>query len=187
MPFSFRRLEIPDLVLVTAQRFCDERGWFAETHRRSVLAAEGIPEFVQDNRSWSRQGVLRGMHYQVPPAAQGKLVSVAVGEIYDVAVDVRLSSPTFGRWVGCELSAETLTMLYVPPGFAHGFCVLSSTALVAYKLTAEYAPEDERGIRWDDSDLGISWPIQNPYVSERDRDLPTLRDARPDLPVDGWQ
>jgi dTDP-4-dehydrorhamnose 3,5-epimerase len=130
---------------------------------------------VQDNCSHSVRGVLRGLHYQKQPAAQGKLVSLAAGEIFDVAVDIRKGSPDFGRWIGVRLVVGSL--MYIPPGFAHGFCVLSEAATVLYKTTAEYAPELDRGIAWNDPVIGIEWPIKDPLLSDKDRQLPTLAEA----------
>jgi dTDP-4-dehydrorhamnose 3,5-epimerase len=179
VPFNFRRLTIPDVILIETQRFRDERGSFLESFKQSAFAAQGITgPFVQDNTSHSRQGVLRGLHYQNPPAAQGKLIFVVRGEIFDVAVDIRRGSPTFGRCEAVTLSAESAEqMLYVPAGFAHGFLVLSDEATVLYKTTTEYAPEHERGIRWDDPTLHIDWPIPFPTLNPRDAGLPLLADA----------
>jgi dTDP-4-dehydrorhamnose 3,5-epimerase len=190
MPFQFMRLEIPDLILIEPQIFTDERGFFMEAYKHSEFAAFGIKErFVQDNHSRSQKGVLRGLHYQNPPKAQGKLIRVVVGEVFDVAVDIRSArgiarqgniprakgSPTYGKWVGVTLSAENKYMLYIPPGFAHGFCVLSEVAEVLYKTTEEYAPECEAGIIWNDPEIGIEWPIERPIVSPKDAALPPLR------------
>ncbi|MDR7417225.1 MAG: dTDP-4-dehydrorhamnose 3,5-epimerase [Armatimonadota bacterium] len=179
MPFVFLPLEIPDVVLIRARAFPDARGFFLETYRRSEFERHGIPvTFVQDNFSRSvRRGILRGLHYQKAPRAQGKLVMVLRGAIYDVAVDIRRGSPTYGRWVAVTLSEQEHTMLYVPPGFAHGFCVLSEGADVLYKCTEEYDPALDRGIRWDDPDLGIPWPVKDPLLSEKDRAWPPLREA----------
>jgi dTDP-4-dehydrorhamnose 3,5-epimerase len=178
MPFQFQRLEIPDIILVEARSAKDERGYFMETYKQSTFAANGIPEvFVQDNHSHSLRGVLRGLHYQKHPRAQGKLVMVLRGEIFDVAVDIRRGSPTFGKWVGRVLSSDNWHMLYIPVGFAHGFCVLCDVADVVYKVTDEYAPDCERGIVWNDPALGIQWPIAQPSVSARDAALPLLQDA----------
>jgi dTDP-4-dehydrorhamnose 3,5-epimerase len=185
MPFSFKRLEIEDVVLVEAKAFGDERGFFMETYKRSEFQAVGIPPFVQDNFSHSTRGVLRGLHYQLAPAAQGKLVSVVHGEIFDVAVDVRQDSPSFGQWVAEVLSAADHRMLYVPAGFAHGFCVLSDEADVLYKVTHEYSPENDRGVRWDDPDLGIEWPISEPILSLKDAAQPYLQDADIDFVYHG--
>lgn len=178
MPFTFTRLAIADVVLVEAQAFADDRGYFVETYKCSVFAANGIREaFVQDNSSHSRRGVLRGLHYQKDPAAQGKLVSVSRGEIFDVAVDLRKGSPTYGQWVGELLSSANHRLLYVPAGFAHGFCTLSDEADVTYKVTSEYAPSADRGIRWDDGAVGVRWPIRQPILSPKDAALPSLGDA----------
>jgi dTDP-4-dehydrorhamnose 3,5-epimerase len=178
MPFSFSRLEIPEVVLVAAKAFPDIRGAFLETYKLSDFAAHGLTrQFVQDNFSWSCRGALRGLHYQKDPAAQGKLVFVAHGEIFDVAVDIRRGSPTFGRWVSRQLSADRRELLYVPEGFAHGFCVLSEQAGVFYKVTCEYAPACDRGIRWDDPDLAIDWPVRQPVLSPKDAAQPLLKDA----------
>jgi dTDP-4-dehydrorhamnose 3,5-epimerase len=178
VPFTFQRLEIPEVVLIEPKVFQDGRGFFMETYKFSDFAAFGITaRFVQDNHSRSKKGVLRGLHYQNPPKAQGKLVRVVAGEIFDVAVDIRKGSPTYGRWVGERLSAENKRMLYIPPGFAHGFCVLNEEAEVVYKVTEEYAPEHEAGIIWNDPDIGISWPIANPIISEKDAALPCLKEA----------
>ena len=178
MPFRFQRLEIPDVILVSAKRFVDDRGYFLESYKQSEFADNGIPwAFVQDNRSHSTRQVLRGLHYQIQPRAQGKLVAVLSGEIFDVAVDIRQGSPTFGHWVGATLSADRFNMLYAPVGFAHGFCVLSEQADVLYKVTAEYAADLDRGIRWNDPQIGIDWPIADPILSEKDAALPLLHDA----------
>lgn len=178
MPFRFTRLAIPEVILVEAQSFGDHRGFFMETYKRSAFEANGIPElFVQDNFSHSVQGVLRGLHYQKHPHAQGKLVMALHGTIFDVAVDIRMGSPTYGQWVGTELSAQNCRMLYIPEGFAHGFCVLSETATFTYKVTSEYASEADRGIRWDDPAIGIDWPIAEPLLSAKDAQLPLLREA----------
>ncbi|WP_369425121.1 dTDP-4-dehydrorhamnose 3,5-epimerase [Methanothrix sp.] len=178
MPFSFRRLEIPDVVMIEPRVFRDERGFFMESYKHSEFAAFGIKErFVQDNHSRSKKGVLRGLHYQNPPRAQGKLVRAVSGEIFDVAVDIRKGSPTYGRWVGVNLSEENMRMLYIPAGFAHGFLTLSDVADVMYKTTDEYSPEHEAGIIWNDPEIGIKWPLDEPVLSPRDARWPGLRDA----------
>ena len=178
MPFQFHPLAIPDVILVEPQRFGDSRGFFMETYQFETFAANGItPRFVQDNHSRSARGVLRGLHYQKEPVAQGKLLKVVIGEIFDVAVDIRRGSPTFGQWVGEILSAENGRLLYVPPGFAHGFCVLSETADLIYKTTNYYHPESEKGILWNDPQIGVAWPIVEPLLSARDQSLPTLAEA----------
>lgn len=182
MPFRFQRQELADVILIEPIAFGDERGLFMETYKASDFAVAGIPDhFVQDNHSRSTQGVLRGLHYQKKSSAQGKLVRAATGEIFDVAVDIRRQSPTFGRWVGVRLSAANRLMLYIPPGFAHGFCVLSDTADIIYRATAEYDPAHERGIIWNDPDLSIVWPVRQPLLSPRDAQLPALRVADNDF------
>jgi len=157
------------VLLIEPRVFGDARGFFQETWQQARYAEAGIAaDFVQDNLSLSRRGVLRGLHFQ-QPNPQGKLVYVLQGEVYDVAVDLRLGSPSFGRAEGFRLSAETHHQLYIPPGFAHGFCVLSETVLFAYKCTALYDPSCEVTLRWDDPDLGIDWPITAPELSDKDR------------------
>ena len=178
---------IPDVVRIVPRVFGDNRGFFLETYRQDVFeAACGQVNFVQDNHSGSRQGTLRGLHYQLHQA-QGKLVRAVAGEIFDVAVDIRQSSPTFGQWVGARLSAENKHQLWVPAGFAHGFYVLSAWAEVFYKASSYYAPEWERGIRWDDPAIGIAWPLAEggtPLLSEKDQRNPSLAEAET-YPV-GW-
>ena len=176
MSFSFSSLEIPDVKLVIPKNYPDERGYFLESYKESEFSANEInAKFVQDNVSFSTKGVLRGLHYQIKPKEQAKLVSVISGEIFDVAVDIRKDSTTYGKWVGQILSEKNHKMLYIPEGFAHGFCTLSDTANVLYKVTNEYSPENERGIIWNDPNVSISWPIKNLIVSEKDKILPTLQ------------
>jgi len=183
MAFSFSRTAIPEVVVIDPQVFGDERGFFMETYKRSEFAAEGISEtFVQGNHSKSLKGTLRGLHYQKEPKAQGKLVRALAGDIYDVVVDIRRGSPTYGRWVAVSLSSANRLMLYVPPGFAHGFCVVSDEAEISYMTTEEYAPALEAGVIWNDPDLGIAWPIVNPQLSDRDRRWPCLKDADNNFP-----
>jgi dTDP-4-dehydrorhamnose 3,5-epimerase len=178
MPFEFEKLEIPGLVLIRPRVFEDPRGYFQETYKQSDFSANGIDQvFVQDNLSSSTRDVLRGLHYQLPPSAQGKLVSVVRGKAWDVAVDIRKHSPHYMQWEGVELSEENRLMFYIPPGFAHGFVALSEVVHFSYKCTAEFDPGSERGIRWDDPRLNIRWPVANPLVSDRDRELPLLRGA----------
>jgi dTDP-4-dehydrorhamnose 3,5-epimerase len=178
MPFKFSRLEIPEIILIEAKQFPDERGYFAETYKRSDFMAAGVPElFIQDNFSSSKRGAIRGLHYQKEPMAQGKLVMVCYGEIYDVAVDIRHGSPTFGHWVGEKLTTINGMMLYIPPGFAHGFSVLSAEAVVSYKVTKEYAAALDRGIVWNDPDIDIPWHVEAPLLSPKDAALPRLREA----------
>lgn len=177
---EFIKTKIADVVLIEPKVFGDHRGFFMETWHEQVFADAGIlARFVQDNHSRSTQGILRGLHYQIRQP-QGKLVRVISGEVYDVAVDIRRSSSTFGQWVGEVLSAENRRMLWVPPGFAHGFYVMSEAAEFVYKCTDFYAPEHERSIRWDDPALGIDWPLvagQTPTLSDKDANAPLLGDA----------
>ncbi len=164
--------QIPEALVIEPKVFSDERGVFYESYNERVFReATGIEvQFVQDNHSRSAQGVLRGLHYQLPPAAQGKLVRCVVGEVFDVAVDIRRRSPTCGQWVGIHLSADNKRLFWVPPGFAHGFLVLSEVADVLYKTTHDYAPHYDRTIRWDDPDLAIAWPSSAiPLLSDKDR------------------
>ncbi len=176
MPFdTFTRLKIPEVLLIEPRVFGDERGFFLETYRRSDFERAGLPEaFVQSNHSHSSHGVLRGLHYQKEPYAQGKLVMAIRGEIFDVAVDLRRGSPTYGQWVGEVLSATNHRLLYVPPGFAHGFCVLSPEADVLYQVTAEYSAAHDRGLRWNDPTVAIAWPIADPLLSAKDAAQPLL-------------
>lgn len=178
MSFTFQALEIPGLVLVRPTRRQDARGFFVETYRASPFQEAGIgASFVQDNLARSAAGVLRGLHYQLPPRAQGKLVQVVRGEVFDVAVDLRKGAPTYGTWAGHTLSEASGEMLWIPPGFAHGYLVLGQGADVAYKVTAEYDPALDRGIRWDDPRVGIEWPTEDPVLSTKDRALPLLSGA----------
>jgi len=167
-----KRLAIPEVVLFTPKVFGDDRGFFFESYSaRAFQEATGLqPDFLQDNHSRSTRGVLRGLHYQLPPHAQGKLVRVVQGTVFDVAVDIRKSSPTFGQWVGEILSADNKHQLWIPPGFAHGFITLSETAEFLYKTTAFYAPECERCIAWNDPEIGIEWPFEGtPSLSGKDQ------------------
>ncbi len=165
---------LPGVAILEPKVFGDARGYFMETFNRDRYRAAGLPaHFAQDNISFSRRGVLRGLHFQ-NPHPQGKLVYVLEGEVFDVAADVRIGSPTFGRWVGVTLSAENKRQFYVPPGYAHGFCVTGETAVFAYKCTEVYHPEAERTIRWNDPQIGVHWPIANPTVSDRDTQAPLL-------------
>lgn len=178
MAFSFKRLEIPDIILVEPQSFSDNRGFFYESFKESDFISNGIStNFVQDNFSYSVYGVLRGLHYQKNPKAQAKLVTVLQGKIFDVALDIRKNSHTFGDWIGVILSADEHKSIYIPEGFAHGFCVLSDYADVLYKVNNEYSPEYEKGIIWNDSKINISWPIKNPIISNKDNELPTLENS----------
>jgi len=172
---------IPGVVIIEPRVFGDPRGWFSESWQQQRYQEAGIPgPFVQDNQSFSGHGILRGLHCQ-HPFAQGKLVQVLIGEVFDVAVDIRRGSPSFGRWVGVHLSGDNHRQFWVPPGFAHGFVVLSETALFTYKCTDYYHPETEFSIRWDDPDIGIDWPLAtSPSLSAKDAAAPLLRD----LPTD---
>ena len=175
---TFVATEIPGVVLVEPKIHGDERGFFLETYHTERYREAGIAAaFVQDNHSYSRRGILRGLHGQ-SPHAQGKLVRVIEGEIYDVAVDVRRGSPTYGRWVGFQLSAKNYRQLYVPPGLVHGFCVTSEGAQVEYKCTEFYHPEAEFSVAWNDPELGIDWPVRDPILSGKDRSAPRLRDVQ---------
>ena len=172
--------EVPGLLILEPKLFGDERGFFMESYNRKRFAeaANADPDFVQDNHSRSSRGVLRGLHYQLPPAGQGKLVRVIAGEIFDVAVDVRRSSPTFRRWVGVRLSAENRRQLWVPAGFAHGFLTVSDVAEVIYKASAYYEPELERSIVWNDPELAIDWPLEGePILAGKDAAAPSLGQA----------
>lgn len=172
---------LPGVFVIEPKLFGDKRGFFLETFRANVFEEHGIPtQFVQDNHSRSTRGVLRGLHYQLVQP-QGKFVRVATGSVFDVAVDVRQGSPNFGQWFGAELNEDNMKMMYVPPGFAHGFVVLSETADFIYKCTDYYHPDSEQGIAWDDPDIGIEWPISDVMLSEKDKLNPRLQDQNPDL------
>ena len=177
MPFTFESQSLPGVVVVRPRVFPDDRGVFLETYKASELRAYGLPEeFVQDNLSVSRQGVLRGLHFQRPPKAQGKLVRALSGSIWDVAVDLRRDSATYLRWLGLTLDAAEHTMLYIPPGFAHGFVARTEGATVFYKCTEEYDPLRDAGIRWDDPRIAIQWPVGSPILSAKDAALPLVND-----------
>jgi dTDP-4-dehydrorhamnose 3,5-epimerase len=175
---EFQRLAIPDVMLIKPKVFGDARGWFFESWEARKFASVGLDvDFVQDNYSRSVKDTLRGLHYQIRQP-QGKLVRVTQGEVFDVAVDIRKSSPTFGKWVGTILSGENKDQLWVPPGFAHGFYVLSQSAEFFYKCSDFYAPEHERTLRWDDPALGIVWPLKGtPLLSPKDQQGKLLADA----------
>ncbi|MDY6935025.1 MAG: dTDP-4-dehydrorhamnose 3,5-epimerase [Spirochaetota bacterium] len=178
MPFNFTTLEIEGLILVEARVFSDERGFFLESYKESDFISNGIThDFVQDNHSLSKKGVIRGLHYQLNPKAQGKLVRVMTGAVWDVAVDIRKDSATFLKWLGVELSGENNKMLYIPPGFAHGFIALTDNVHLTYKCTEEYDLILDTGIRWDDPDIGIRWPLKEVIVSEKDKQLPLFKNA----------
>lgn len=172
---------IPGVVVIEPRVFGDARGFFKETWSAERYAEAGVPKtFVQDNISKSSRGVLRGLHLQ-HPHGQGKLVQALLGEVFDVAVDVRVGSPTFGQWVGVTLSAENHKQFYIPPGFAHGFCVTSETALFSYKCTDGYHPECELGVLWNDAAVGIEWPVTDPSLSDKDKAYPALADIPKDV------
>ncbi len=177
------RLSIPEVLLLTPKRHGDERGWFCESYNRRTMAAAGLDlDFVQDNHAYSAaRGTLRGLHLQIPPKPIAKLVRALRGAIFDVAVDVRAGSPTFGQWAGAELSAENGRMLLAPRGFAHAYCTLTPDAEVFYKTDGYYAPECEAGVRWDDPAIGIAWPLapNEMTINDRDRALPLLADFEP--------
>ena len=179
-----RRLptRIPDLALIEVDAHGDERGFLAETFRADAWRELGVDvDFVQENHSRSRRGILRGLHFQLRPG-QAKLVRCPRGRIWDVAVDLRRDSPTYRQWEGHELSDANHRQLFIPAGFGHGFCVLSDEADVAYKLSSYYDPDTEAGIRWDNPDVGVEWPIENPVLSERDQRGPALADIADELP-----
>jgi dTDP-4-dehydrorhamnose 3,5-epimerase len=168
---------LPEVIIIEPDVFPDERGYFMETYHQEKFSAGGIEVgFVQDNQSMSARATLRGLHYQIK-RPQGKLVRVLYGEIFDVSVDIRRSSPNFGKWFGITLSADNKKAIYIPPNFAHGFCVLTHKAEFFYKCTDFYHPDYERAIRWDDPDLSIEWPIKEPILSEKDASCPLLKDA----------
>lgn len=175
---------LPGVLIIEPKAFGDRRGFFLETYHKARYHGYGIPsrglEFVQDNHSRSRKGVLRGLHFQILHP-QGKLVRAAFGRVFDVVADVCPESPTFKKWIGVELSDENHRQLWVPPGYAHGFCVLSDWADFQYKCTDYYHPEDEGGVRWDDPELAIRWPVEDPVVSDKDMGWPRLSEADKDM------
>ena len=182
MPFTFKRLSIPDVIFVEPQSFSDDRGFFFESFKESDFFLNGIDKkFVQDSFSHSVNGVIRGLHFQKAPKAQAKLVTVLKGKIFDVAVDIRKNSPTYGKWVSEILSGNTHNLLYVPEGFAHGFCVISDEADVLYKVSNEYSQEHERSIIWNDPKLDIQWPIKKPIISNKDNKLSLLENLDNDF------
>ena len=179
-------LAIPEVLLISRDRYADARGWFTELHNDAALRDAGFTvRFLQDNLSWSLPGVIRGLHLQYGPA-QGKLVTCLAGRIFDVAVDVRPNSPSYGQHVAAELSGENGDSLWIPPGFAHGFAVLGGEpALVLYKVDQPRSAEGERGVIWNDASVAIPWPIERPTLSERDAALPTLAELQPPPPGEG--
>jgi dTDP-4-dehydrorhamnose 3,5-epimerase len=177
---NIQTCELEGLLIIQPKVFGDARGFFMETWNQREYRQHGLAgEFVQDNLSLSRRGTLRGLHFQ-NPRPQAKLLQVLQGEVFDVAVDIRRSSSTFGRWYSLVLSAENKRQFFVPPGFAHGFAVLSDTALLHYKCTDFYSPNDETGLRWDDPDLAIRWPFNEPLLSPKDAQAPPLRQLPPE-------
>ncbi|ACG79750.1 dTDP-4-dehydrorhamnose 3,5-epimerase [Phenylobacterium zucineum HLK1] len=176
---AIKPLALSDVLLITPKRHGDARGWFSETWSRRAMSEAGVEaDFVQDNQAFNaRKGTLRGLHFQAAPHPQGKLVRVLQGAIYDVAVDIRPGSATYGRWVGATLTAEGGEQLWVPRGFAHGYCTLTDDAMLFYKVDGLYAPQTEGGVAWDDPDLAIDWPLESePVLSEKDKTLPRLKD-----------
>jgi len=177
MPFDVTKAALEGMLIIRPRLFRDGRGFFSELYKQSDFAAAGMSQrFLQENLSRSARGVLRGLHYQNPPHEQGKLVRVLAGRVWDVAVDIRSGSATFGNWAAVELDAESYVSVYIPPGFAHGFLTLSESADFFYACTAEYCRESEAGIRWDDPTLGIRWPLSDVAVSDKDSVLPRLLD-----------
>jgi len=178
MSFTFKALSIPDIILVEPEVFPDTRGCFFEIFRESGFNNANLPaRFPQDNFSFSGKSVLRGLHYQKHPKTQGKLVTVLKGRIWDVVVDIRRNSPTYLKWISVELNDENRSMLYIPTGFAHGFLALSEDVHLLYKCTNEYDSKLDAGIRWDDPDIGIIWPVRNPILSKKDANLPFMHQA----------
>jgi len=177
MGFRFIAQRIPELLLVETDRFADDRGAFAETYREQVFCDRGLPRFMQDNQSQSRLGVIRGLHFQNEPHAVAKLVRCVRGRIFDVAVDIRRLSPTYGEWVSAELSEENGRMFFVPAGFAHGFCAVSETADVLYRQSGYYAPDCDRAIRFDDPTIGVAWPAGRKVLSAKDAAAPLLTEC----------
>lgn len=177
MPFTCKGLEIPGLLLIEPKLFSDSRGFFMETYQQKDFDEAGIPDaFVQENHAMSHRGVLRGLHFQAEPFAQGKLVRCVRGRVFDVAVDIRKGSSTFGKWVSLTLSEKNRWILWIPKGFAHGYQALEDQTEILYKTDNYYSPAHERGIVCDDPDLAIPWPLENPLVSEKDRKLPRFKE-----------
>jgi dTDP-4-dehydrorhamnose 3,5-epimerase len=174
---EFEKQKISEVILITPKVFEDARGFFMETYSQKIFRENGIDvNFVQDNHSFSKKGVLRGLHFQKSPLAQDKLTRVIKGEVFDVVVDLRRQSPTFGQWLGLILSEENRQMLFIPKGFAHGFLTLSDTADFEYKVSNLYSPENDSGLFWNDPDVGIDWPIKNPILNDKDKKQPRLKE-----------
>ena len=175
MPFEFIATTLTGVVIIQPKTFPDNRGEFTELYKYSEFKKASIEEqFVQTNFSKSKKGVLRGLHYQADPVAQGKLVQVLHGSVFDVAVDIRKDSDTYGKWIGVTLTTDRKNMLYIPEGFAHGFCAMEDDTHVVYNCTNEYSPEHERGLLWNDPMINIAWPITEPIIADRDAAFPTL-------------
>lgn len=177
MDFTFTPLALPEILLIEHQVARDARGFFLESFREDAFIRAGLPRFVQDNHSRSGAHVLRGLHYQTAPMALGKLVRCIAGRLFDVAVDLRRGSPSYGRFVSVELSGDDCRMLWIPPGFAHGLLTLEPGTEITYKMSNYYSPAHDRAIRWDDPAIGIPWPVADPLVSAKDRAAPRLADA----------
>lgn len=176
--FRFKSTKLPEVIVIEPLIYNDHRGYFMKLYNNKAFQnITGVDSFPETNLSFSYKGVLRGLHYQKYPKAQGKLILVICGEIFDVAVDIRKGSPNYGKWVSIVLSEKAKKMVYIPPGFAHGFCVISENATILYKITVEYSPEYDRGIIWNDPELNIPWPVSNPILSEKDKNQPTLENA----------
>jgi len=177
---NITKTKLPGVLILEPKVFPDDRGYFLETWNSTRYEQAGIPgPFVQDNISFSKKGILRGLHFQYPQS-QGKLIQVLSGEVMDIVVDIRVGSSTFGQWIGEALSESNHKQIYVPPGFAHGYCVTSETALFSYKCTDFYNPATEHGIIWNDPDIGIEWPIEHPALSPKDKAYPRLKDFEPE-------
>lgn len=175
MTFTFKTMQIPDVMVIEPRTFPDERGFFLENFKESEFSAKGITaKFVQDNISYSTYGVIRGLHFQKQPKEQAKLITAIKGKVFDVAVDIRKDSSTYGKWIGEILSEDNHKSLYIPEGFAHGFCSLNKESILFYKVTNEYSKEHERGIIWNDPALNIQWPVEKPIISDKDKKLPSL-------------
>lgn len=178
MSFQFKRLEIPEVILVEPRVLGDDRGFFMEVYKQSDFSEFGIvDQFVQSNHSKSAAWVVRGLHFQKKPSGQAKLIRVVAGSIFDVAVDIRKNSPTYGKYVSALLSVENKAILYIPAGFAHGFCTLEKDTEVTYECSNEYSLECDRGIIWNDKDINIQWPVKEPILSDKDQRWPALKEA----------
>jgi len=178
MPFKFTKLDIPDVILIEPAKFEDDRGFFIETYKSSDFISAGInADFQQDNHSYSKKNVIRGLHLQSDPSAQAKLIRVVHGRVWDVAVDLRIKSPSYLKWVGIDITSGNNQILYIPEGFAHGFATLSDNVHLIYKCSREYAPDCDSGVRWDDPDINIKWPLSDPIISDKDKKLPFINEV----------